>query len=334
MTIPPAAPELTPVEARSGLDPWVRAELPIPPAPRGLGLGGDCRPRGDRARPLDRQRRVSARAGDVRSPRPHPAVGDRRRGPPPDDLQHRGHALHGGHRGAGLHRLHAHAAVCHRLGLGIRRSLLPPDRLAGVGRQRRRRDLFPLRPSSRRTRGCHGGLQHRGGDVPRVRGCPPRWSADRADARSAQLGAHRVHPGQLPRAGRPVRAAPQTGSRARRDSSASKWRAARFDFLPRGTDFFLLAALVAYSGAGGVGNLTLSNWARDKGYGMGKRVGYIPAAAAGGRRCISRTAASSSRLTRMRCVGGGGGGGSFESISGACSSPAPSSAWRCPRCST
>jgi hypothetical protein len=57
----------------------------------------------------------------------------------------------------------------------------------------------------------------------------------------------------------------------------------RFDLLPQGTDFFLLAALVAYSGAGGVGNLTLSNWARDKGYGMGKRVGYIPAAAAGGR---------------------------------------------------
>ena len=57
----------------------------------------------------------------------------------------------------------------------------------------------------------------------------------------------------------------------------------RFDLLPQGTDFFLLAALVGFSGAGGVSNLTLSNWARDKGYGMGKRVGYIPTAAAGGR---------------------------------------------------
>jgi hypothetical protein len=57
----------------------------------------------------------------------------------------------------------------------------------------------------------------------------------------------------------------------------------RFDLLPQGTDFFLLAALVGFSGAGGVSNLTLSNWARDKGYGMGKRVGYIPAATAGGR---------------------------------------------------
>jgi hypothetical protein len=55
----------------------------------------------------------------------------------------------------------------------------------------------------------------------------------------------------------------------------------RFDFLPAGADFFLLGALVAYSGAGGVGNIVLSNWARDKGYGMGKRAGYIPAAVGG-----------------------------------------------------
>jgi hypothetical protein len=55
----------------------------------------------------------------------------------------------------------------------------------------------------------------------------------------------------------------------------------RFDFLPSGADFFLLGALVAYSGAGGVINVTLSNWARDKGYGMGERAGYIPAAIGG-----------------------------------------------------
>ena len=56
-----------------------------------------------------------------------------------------------------------------------------------------------------------------------------------------------------------------------------------FDLLPRGADFFLLGALAAYSGAGGVINIVLSNWARDKGYGMGARAGYIPAAV-GGRR--------------------------------------------------
>jgi hypothetical protein len=56
--------------------------------------------------------------------------------------------------------------------------------------------------------------------------------------------------------------------------------AGRFNFVPTGADFVLLGALVAYSGAGGCANLVLSNWARDKGYGMGQRVGYIPSAAA------------------------------------------------------
>jgi hypothetical protein len=54
-----------------------------------------------------------------------------------------------------------------------------------------------------------------------------------------------------------------------------------FDFLPADADFFLLAAFVAYSGCGGMMNITLSNWARDKGYGMGQRAGYIPAAVGG-----------------------------------------------------
>jgi hypothetical protein len=56
-----------------------------------------------------------------------------------------------------------------------------------------------------------------------------------------------------------------------------------FALLPAGADLVLLAALVAYSGAGGVGNLVLSNWARDKGYGMGQRAGYISAAVGGDR---------------------------------------------------
>lgn len=40
-------------------------------------------------------------------------------------------------------------------------------------------------------------------------------------------------------------------------------------------DMLLLATLAATAGAGGIGNLTLSNWARDKGMGMGARVGAI-----------------------------------------------------------
>jgi hypothetical protein len=54
-----------------------------------------------------------------------------------------------------------------------------------------------------------------------------------------------------------------------------------FEFFPAGTDLFLLGALVAYSGGGGVTNVTLSNWARDRGYGMGERAGYIPCAIGG-----------------------------------------------------
>ena len=55
----------------------------------------------------------------------------------------------------------------------------------------------------------------------------------------------------------------------------------RFNLLPPRADYFLLGALVAYSGAGGIVNITLSNWARDRGYGMAERVGYIPALAGG-----------------------------------------------------
>jgi hypothetical protein len=57
----------------------------------------------------------------------------------------------------------------------------------------------------------------------------------------------------------------------------------RFELLPPGADLMLLSALVAFSGVGGVGNLVLSNWARDKGYGMGERAGYISGAIGGER---------------------------------------------------
>jgi hypothetical protein len=49
-----------------------------------------------------------------------------------------------------------------------------------------------------------------------------------------------------------------------------------FRLVPEGTDWFLLASFAAFSGCGGVTNITLSNWARDKGYGMGGVVGFIP----------------------------------------------------------
>jgi hypothetical protein len=58
-------------------------------------------------------------------------------------------------------------------------------------------------------------------------------------------------------------------------------RTGSFQLVPAGADFFLLGAFAAYAGGGGVANLTLSNWARDKGYGMSSIVGFIPAAVGG-----------------------------------------------------
>ncbi len=53
-------------------------------------------------------------------------------------------------------------------------------------------------------------------------------------------------------------------------------RTSSFLFIPAGADFFLLGGFAAYSGAGGCINATITNWMRDKGFGMGSVVGYIP----------------------------------------------------------
>jgi hypothetical protein len=62
-----------------------------------------------------------------------------------------------------------------------------------------------------------------------------------------------------------------------------------FRFLTDNMDMVLLGALVGYSGGGGVLNLTLSNWARDKGYGMGSRVGFISGAVGGEKSKLAET---------------------------------------------
>lgn len=77
-----------------------------------------------------------------------------------------------------------------------------------------------------------------------------------------------------------------------------------FQFVPPGADFFLLGAFAAYCGGGGVANLTLSNWARDKGYGMSSIVGFIPAAVGGKKVSLAHTGSTfkptSSSLERWR----------------------------------
>jgi hypothetical protein len=78
-----------------------------------------------------------------------------------------------------------------------------------------------------------------------------------------------------------VYAAPQTWAAAIVGFAGYDLSRGGFDFLPDDVDILLLGALVGYSGGGGVLNLTLSNWARDKGYGMGGRVGHIAGALGG-----------------------------------------------------
>src|SRR5918996_1596872 len=54
-----------------------------------------------------------------------------------------------------------------------------------------------------------------------------------------------------------------------------------FAGLPTPIDWGLIGALAATAGSGGIGNLTVSNWVRDKGFGMASKVGAIPSAVGG-----------------------------------------------------
>ncbi|WP_338823102.1 hypothetical protein MHOCP_13520 [Moorella humiferrea] len=54
-----------------------------------------------------------------------------------------------------------------------------------------------------------------------------------------------------------------------------------FGYVPKGVDIFMLSALAGYSAYGGFGNNAITNWYRDKGFGMGAKVGYIPALVGG-----------------------------------------------------
>ena len=51
-----------------------------------------------------------------------------------------------------------------------------------------------------------------------------------------------------------------------------------FGTLPTGVDVVLVGALAASAGSGGIGNLAISNWVRDKGFGMAAHAGAIASA--------------------------------------------------------
>ncbi|QDU10696.1 hypothetical protein V202x_41080 [Gimesia aquarii] len=52
----------------------------------------------------------------------------------------------------------------------------------------------------------------------------------------------------------------------------------QFGSLPADVDLLLLATFAATAGSGGIGNLVITNWYRDKGFGMGAKVGSITSA--------------------------------------------------------
>lgn len=58
--------------------------------------------------------------------------------------------------------------------------------------------------------------------------------------------------------------------------------------IPQGGDWVLLASFAAYAGLGGLGNATITNWVRDKGWGMAATTGYIPAMIGGHKVNLSR----------------------------------------------
>ena len=103
----------------------------------------------------------------------------------------------------------------------------------------------------------------------------------RADARDAQLGAGHGILGSfllLALMLRPGRDVGRRGGRVRRvrcGRAALRFPAGRRGLLPARRARRRIRAPAASA------NITLSNWARDKGYGMGERAGYIPAAVGG-----------------------------------------------------
>ncbi|QIA27303.1 hypothetical protein DYI95_006960 [Thermaerobacter sp. PB12/4term] len=67
----------------------------------------------------------------------------------------------------------------------------------------------------------------------------------------------------------------------------------QFGYLPSGSgggvDWTLIGGFAAYAATGGVLNMAASNWMRDRGWGMGSQVGYIPALVGGRKVEVSPT---------------------------------------------
>ena len=178
--------------------------------------------------------------------------------------------LHAVYRRADRHWLHAHATRCGVLGLDLRDPLVLPVRLARLGAGER----HGLHGTAARTH--PGGRRRAAGDRARLR--RPSASASRS-SRSANASSARsstrcgsmvaaiilylvlVDVFTVSRRELAARAASASAASASCRKAATGCCSARSPPIP---------------GSGGIGNAYTTNWMRDKGYGMGATVGYIP----------------------------------------------------------
>jgi hypothetical protein len=82
----------------------------------------------------------------------------------------------------------------------------------------------------------------------------------------------------------------------------------RFGYWRPGIDIVLLTTLAATAGSGGIGNIAIFNWMRDKGFGMGAAVGAIPGALGGRKISLPMSARCSRSRRRTFSVGERGSG--------------------------
>jgi hypothetical protein len=99
--------------------------------------------------------------------------------------------------------------------------------------------------------------------------------------------------------------------------------------LPTSVDWMLIAAFAAYSGAGGVINATLTQWLRDRGFGMAGTIGFTPTAI-GGTRVPLALEGAVFPVTASNLANGASGGTTCARTSGFSGHQAASSPWHCP----
>ena len=321
-------------ETRTGLPPFTRAEMPVPPFPKGSRVDRRLRPRRHRARRLDRQRRIPARSRGVRAARPVAPVGDEHRRVPPGDLQHRADAIHASRPAS---RSSPASCAPGPARAGGRRSTRCSSSCRSAGPRGRRPPQARCSSSpigqTRGARKTRRRSTHRHRDLRRHRRRAARRQAHRAHARDPQLDpGHRDHR-LVPRARADLRARQDVARRGHRLRGLRPRQPPLH--LPAGRHGFLPARRARRL-------LRLRRHAQHRAVELGARQGLRHGEPRGlhlrrRRRRESRAGAHGIHLHAGRGVAaaaGAAGGASCAPISGACSSSARYWAWCCPRCCT